>query len=229
MRYLLLLSLIPFLVSCQKDSPLPTSCGEEPVPATTEEAVFLEVAFGSEFAEGPGRVRKWAEDVLIYLPNRNTLLETELESVLNELNTLSESTRLSTTEDSTAANFILFFGDKPTYVDDYAPEAADLIASNFGLFSITWNTRTYEITRATACVDTVRERDPDCLRHLLREELTQALGLANDHYDFDDSIFFGEYTCTPFYSELDRLIIANFLSREVRAGMCPEEVYEILF
>ncbi|MEM0939003.1 MAG: hypothetical protein AAF600_16200 [Bacteroidota bacterium] len=84
---------------------------------------------------------------------------------MSELNGLSETIRLHRTYDGSQANFFLFFGDKPTYVQEYETEASDLINSDFGLFSITWNRQTYEISSDSACIDIVREFDLDYLKH----------------------------------------------------------------
>jgi hypothetical protein len=64
----------------------------------------------------------------------------------------------------------------------------------------------------------------NCKKHLLREELTQSLGMTND---FDDdmlekdekgSIFNQKYHCNPRYIDLDKRIISTFLSPTIKAN-----------
>ena len=55
-------------------------------------------------------------------------------------------------------------------------------------------------------IDTQRP-DVSGQKHLLREELTQSLGLANDSYLFDDSIFQQSWTNVTKYSQMDKDII----------------------
>ncbi len=68
-------------------------------------------------------------------------------------------------------------------------------------------------------IDTVRNKDVLCQMHLLREELTQALGMMKDHTGPSDSIFYSDWTCSIKYSELDKRMIQYFLMDEIKAGM----------
>jgi hypothetical protein len=56
-------------------------------------------------------------------------------------------------------------------------------------------------------VDIKRTKRDDAQKHLLREELTQALGLSNDSYDYPESIFYQGWTETTEYTELDKDVI----------------------
>ncbi len=218
------------LYSCQKDTPGPELC--EPVALqqlNEEQQVFLDICFGNEFGEPYERIRKWGEDIRIFVPEPMPELEEELNNIVAEINQLSETTQLSIVQDKDAANLIAFFGRKIVYALQYEPSAMDLIDTNNGLFSVRWNTGTYLISGGSICVDTERETNLDCLKHLLREELTQALGMMNDTDAYEESIFYSTYTCGIQYSELDKQYIRDFMSEKVRAGMCPQEVVDVLF
>jgi hypothetical protein len=56
-------------------------------------------------------------------------------------------------------------------------------------------------------VDIERTKSRDAQRHLLREELTQSLGLINDTYDYPESIFYQGWTETTEYAPIDRELI----------------------
>jgi hypothetical protein len=56
-------------------------------------------------------------------------------------------------------------------------------------------------------VDIIRAKEDDAQKHLLREELTQSLGLFNDSYKYDNSIFYQGWTTTTEYAPIDRELI----------------------
>ena len=55
-------------------------------------------------------------------------------------------------------------------------------------------------------VDIYRANDQE-QKHLLREELTQSLGLFNDSYKYPESIFYQDWTTTTEYAQIDRELI----------------------
>ena len=57
-------------------------------------------------------------------------------------------------------------------------------------------------------VDTERSSTMSAKKHLLREELTQSLGLFNDTYDYPESIFYQEWTETNEYAPIDIELIS---------------------
>jgi hypothetical protein len=65
-------------------------------------------------------------------------------------------------------------------------------------------------------------------RHLLREELTQSLGLMNDTNDYPDSIFYQAWTITTQYSEIDKKIIRLLYHQDIKAGMNRLQVEELI-
>jgi hypothetical protein len=56
-------------------------------------------------------------------------------------------------------------------------------------------------------VDLYRANEIDEQKHLLREELTQSLGLVNDSWKYKNSIFYQGWTTTTEYSDIDRELI----------------------
>lgn len=232
-RWALLTSCLGFLLACQPDPspPQPSGPCAQPVELsqlTTYEREFLDIAFGNEFGDDYAHIRKWAQSVRIHVPEfPGDSLLAELERIVNELNELSETVQLLVVDDPSQANFTAYFGTKTDYAANVEPSTSSYASSNFGLFYVRWNSR-YEIIEGSLCVDIEREDRLDCQKHLLREELTQALGLFNDTEGFPESIFHQQYTCSPSYSEQDKAILRTFLSNRVEAGMCQAEVLEVL-
>jgi hypothetical protein len=56
-------------------------------------------------------------------------------------------------------------------------------------------------------IDTYRNGDETSHKHLLREELTQSLGLFNDSWEYPESIFYQGWTTTTEFAPIDRELI----------------------
>lgn len=209
-------------VGCDSDSSPQGTDGDNESSEFSE--YFLEVAFGAEFESDYSNARKWEEDVRIYVPDTSypELME-ELDRVIKELNNYSEGISLKQVSEQSESNYIIYFGDADTYVSEYESNAEDHIENNYGLFWIYWNSG-YEINEGSMYVDVYRTEDLDCQKHLLREELTQSLGLMNDSDKYSDSIFYKDWTCNTSYSEMDEKVIETFQSSDIEAGMERKEV-----
>ena len=220
--FLLLILLILF--GCAKDDmPNDEIAGE----LTDAEKYLLDVCLGSEFGGASNVVRKWTKDISIYLKHPGQLaLVAEFEQIVQEINDLSSTIRLQRVLDEPAADFVIFFSDGATYVT-HEPSAADFVDSNRGLVWIYWNNRS-EIIRGSMYVDVVQVAELDCQKHLLREELTQGLGLLNDSFQYPTSIFQQSWTCHTAYDEIDRSLLSLFLSPEIMPGMTREALTELL-
>jgi len=64
--------------------------------------------------------------------------------------------------------------------------------------------------------------------HLIREELTQSLGIMNDSYEYRDSIFYQEWTDTESFAEIDRAVISILYDSRVELEMTIDEVKEVI-
>jgi hypothetical protein len=88
-----------------------------------------------------------------------------------------------------------------------------------------WNQK-LEIQRARILISTTginqRERS-----HLIREELTQSLGLMNDADTYRDSTFYQGWTDTQEFTMLDRDLIRMLYDARVRAGMTRDRVRQL--
>ncbi|NND06837.1 MAG: DUF2927 domain-containing protein [Saprospiraceae bacterium] len=106
--------------------------------------------------------------------------------------------------DSVLSNYYIYFGSGRDYARLF-PVQANLIKSNFGLFRIYWNGQ--QLTWGHMYVDVFRVTTMEQL-HLLREELSQSLGLPKDSYQFPGSIF--QQSCatkTTDFMEIDKDLI----------------------
>lgn len=166
-----------------------------------------EITTGSEYLKS-NSVKKFKKDVYIIIQGScSDTLKNELIKIINELNDLINPIEIYITEDIKIANVRLYFGGPDDYVK-INPLSATSVKDSWGLASVFPNNG--EINISLVFVDTKRTSNDSQRKHILREEITQALGFTNDSYRYPDSIFFQEWTETHYYSEIDKEIIKMF-------------------
>lgn len=184
---------------------------------------FMEVALGSEYnQQGTPRIRKWNGDVRIQTLGKPTSEDLRtLQTIVREINQLTGGSirlRLDNNNPNVTIHFVpesQFRSIEPAY-----------IPVNFGFFVTRWNNQGI-INRANVLITTAgvtqKERS-----HLIREELTQALGLMRDSYRYADSMFYQPWTDVTRYSDLDRALIQMLYLPQIKPGMTASEVLRTL-
>ena len=99
------------------------------------------------------------------------------------------------------------------------------LENNYGFATIFYNQK-FIIKRALIYVDIYRTKKIECQEHLLREEITQSLGLVND-INMRNSIFNQNWECTTEYTNFDKMIIKLFMSKKIKSGMNKDEIIEM--
>jgi len=96
------------------------------------------------------------------------------------------------------------------------------------MFFVSFDERQF-LTEASMYVDIFRPT-PLKQRHLLREELTQALGLARDSDRFPDSIFQTSFQigCATDYAQIDEVLIRLLYDPRVSTSLSEGEVRSLL-
>lgn len=225
-----LLALLFASASCSDNS---LSSGDESNLTENQEiavSYFKEIALGFEHGNSSETTRKWNTDLKIYVGGEeNQVLLEELDDIIADLNSLilRDNIQLNVTSDSSSSNFYIFLGPGQDYEQLFSP-AEGLTDSNWGLFYVYWNSNQY-LNRGAMYVDTNRPQ-PLNQRHLLREELTQSLGMAQDSPRFTDSIFQISYDAgvATEYSLYDEAVIQLLYHPEMRTGLNETEVDPIL-
>jgi len=183
---------------------------------------FEEIAFGSEFGSSNQNLRKWQTDVKIFVtgdvPNHLAL---ELTRIIEELNHLQQEIKIYRVNTKEQANYVMYLGDAKGY-EQIEPHAKSKTKDNWGLFWVYWNNQN-AIYKASMYVDIQRTKSTQAQKHLLREELTQSLGLMNDSYRFKDSIFFQKWTTTTEFSPIDKRLVQLLYHPNVKIGMNKSE------
>lgn len=207
------------------------SCSNDPEPAiagSEGKTYYKQIALGVEFGTGSGVIHKWETNLKIIVTGEpETYLLTELDNIVEELNELTGSgIKLERVTDQAQANFEIFFGSGNDYAD-IEPNATSYVGTNWGLTWIYWNTNGV-IYQGSMYVDIFRATDINAQKHLLREELTQSLGLLNDSYDYASSIFYQAWTTTTEYADIDRKVIQIHHNPQIVSGMTLAEVEAVL-
>lgn len=183
---------------------------------------FLEIALGSEYGMGAFTVKKWKNDLKLEIIGQPTPEDLQTVSrVIEELNQiLAPQIRIGIVPGEGNVQ-VYFIPDAEFY--RYEPQG---IVYHGGFFWNWWNTagELYQ-ARVVIAADRISQR----LRsHLIREELTQALGLMNDSRRYEESIFYQDYSETTEFSELDCAVIKLLYSEDILPGMSDFEVKEVL-
>ncbi|WP_253188435.1 DUF2927 domain-containing protein [Leptolyngbya sp. 'hensonii'] len=216
----------PLTTSSSNFSQSPASFTSNPAPkavSTYQSEVinyFLEIAMGSEYGESTSVIRKWSGPIRIKIYGSPTLEDRRtLETVIREVNNLISGVYLELTDSN--ANVQIYFVPESQfrrYEPNYQPV-------NYGFFwtSIQGNVIQKARIMITTTGVTQKERS-----HLIREELTQALGLMKDSYRYRDSIFYQGWTDPTEYSAIDRTLIQMLYHPEIRPGLNKAQVLKTL-
>ena len=171
---------------------------------TTLTSYFNEITSGTEYSTNKGKL-KFKKDVYVVIQGEcNQILKDETIKIISELNDLIDPIDIYLTDDINIANVRLYFGGPNDYLK-VNPLSESFLETSWGLFFLF--PKYGEIDMSLVFVDVVRSEDNIQRKHVLREELTQALGFGNDSFRYPDSIFYQEWTEIQNYSELDKEVI----------------------
>ena len=164
---------------------------------------FHEIAKKSEY-HGDKNIARWKSDMKIYVMGQKPdYLMVELDRIVYELNELINPIEIEIVDSEEGSNFVIVMDSKEVY-NDFDPYSREYTDHNWGMFITSGGE---ELTSGSMYVDVVRCKSEEGQKHLLREELTQSLGLGNDSYDFPESIFYQKWTTTTEYAPIDRELI----------------------
>ncbi len=184
---------------------------------------FVDVALGFEFGNASRVTRKWKTEVKIFVGGVKTseMLD-ELNQIISELEVLTEHLSFSFTEDTLQSNYYIYFGSGDEFGKRFPP-AQQHISTNWGLFYVYFNGAS-ELYAAAMYVDIYRAHQPQVRKHLLREEFTQALGLARDSDKYPQSIFYGPWSTVTAYAPIDRDLIRLLYHPTMVTGLNEQAV-----
>ena len=160
---------------------------------------------------------KYYEDIKVYvLDQKNTYFLNEVDSVIKELNDVINGLEIYLVDDPKDANLLVHFKsekDLRNYHDYYESYFNTRVSKNsrivglaHGVFYLeSYDLPIKKIQKSSIWVST--ETSNDMMKHTLREEFAQSLGLYNDIGLYQNSIFYNGSSYPVSYSKLDLTII----------------------
>lgn len=171
------------------------------------QSYFNEVAYGSEEMVGPKRtiLLKWDKNIKVFLDGSYTSQDLiNVKNIISELNTLIGNINITIVKNKSESNSIIYFGDFNTYNAKYLHNQSRFIDC-YGFCTI------FGFDNSTI-IDNVKifiKNNMSSLdkKHAIIEEITQSLGLPNDSWSYEDSMFYEGYTTTQQLSKIDKEVI----------------------
>jgi len=231
-RQVFFLLLFSFLLisSCTKDEDVIIEETENILSTYDLEVIdyFKQITLGFEFGNATEVTRRFETPIKLFVDgNKLDYLMDELSDIIAELNDIiSDVTSIELVDTKNESNYQIFFGTHIDFGNLYPSIPKQILQANLGYFNIFFDNKN-EITNGYMYVDT--ERTGEIFqRHLLREELTQSLGLAKDSDKYSDSIFQAEWTNTTGFSMIDEDIIELLYHPDMRLGLGCFQVENVL-
>jgi len=186
-----------------------------------ELAYLAAIAGQAEFGPEGGEVHKWVEDLRILVIGDPTRRDREvLDNVIGDLNELLDPIELTLVESD--PNVEIHFVPQA----DFASIEPNYVPGNMGFIYI-WRDGAGAITDARVLISTT-DLTPAERAHLIREELTQGLGLLNDTNDYPNSMFYQGWTTTNRFAPIDRALIEMLYRPELVPGMTIADALDLL-
>ena len=190
---------------------------------------FKELLLGRYANNNDNRVWKWIDDVKIFVKgDMPASLNKELDKIIVELNQISGSIRFERAASEDQANYFMFFGSGASYLL-FEPNARPKSVERGAALYLHKNTG-YEILKGSMYIDPAMLEDDAYKKYLLRKIFSHSLGIRYQAPYYADSVFsslpYREITLK--YSNLDKIIIKEFYSTCVKAGMDKYELDYVL-
>jgi hypothetical protein len=185
---------------------------------------FHMVAKGSEFGTFDGYC-KYYEDIRVYVfDQKNTEFLNELDSIIKELNGVIDGLEIYLVNDIKDANLLVHFKSESnlrSYHDYYENYFNTRVSKNSRIVGLahsvfyidSYNSPIKKIQRSSIWVST--ETSFDMMKHTLREEFIQAIGLFNDVDLYPNSVFYKGYSYPTKYNNID-LEVLGMLYNQVK-------------
>lgn len=175
--------------------------GPQKVYSEETKEYFKEIALKTEFNGDREKVFVWTTDMKIFVDGQKPeYLMNELRKIVAELNVIIDPINIKIVSTKSESNYIVYFGSHLDFKNKYSCNDPQHLDDNWGYFEVYPN-------RGKMYVDLYRNDDTESHKHLLREELTQSLGLFNDSWSYPESIFYQGWTTTTEFAPIDRELI----------------------
>ncbi|MBP1631879.1 MAG: type 3 domain protein, partial [Acidobacteria bacterium] len=182
---------------------------------------FREIAGSAEFGDNGGVLHRWSTELRLAVHGDPTGEDrAALAAVLDDLNGIIDTVEMTVVE--SGPNIDMYF----VPVEDFAVIEPNYVEGNMGYVYIWWDANA-AIYSGRVLISTTG-LTPDERAHLIREELTQGLGLLNDSWLYPESVFYQGWTTTREYAPIDRAVIEMLYRPELSAGMSIDDAAAVL-
>ncbi|MDY6800609.1 MAG: DUF2927 domain-containing protein [Bacteroidota bacterium] len=194
MKIFLLLSILFVITECSFDSEI----NKDIINSFSEEELFYfyQLAFEREFQSTNHKLCLWTRNVSMELIGEHTCEDSaEVARIKTELNELIDPIELNIVKNN--GNLKIYYVDH-NYFNSLFP----ITLNTRGYFAVKWNRF---FPRGIIFVD--KNQSLLKRRHIVREEITQALGLMNDSQLYKKSVFYQGNSNITEYTEIDKQMI----------------------
>jgi hypothetical protein len=163
---------------------------------------FKEICLEGESGEVYSSTLKWDRDVKIFVHGYcPQYMMTELNDIVSDLNELIDPINIKIVSNKSEANHYLFLGSAKGFDQAYPIIKERNLVHASGYFEM-------HKTKGYCFVDMIKTgNDTQAQKSILREEITQSLGLCNDSWKYPNSIFYQGSSTNTEFSDLDKEII----------------------
>ena len=217
----------PYVTASPTASPVPFPDISEALEAGyTKQQIFdyfMEIAFGVEHGEPRDSILKWIGPLKIYPYFANAQDVAVLQEVIAELKVLT-GLDISLVEEESKKNINVLFLPVSEF-PEYSRDVSEVMYLNPRGYVNVSASDSSEIYRCQILIDS---QQPDSIQsHVVREELTQCLGVLNDSFSYPGSIF-NDSSNETIYAPIDVAIIKMAYWNAIRPGMSKADVESLL-
>ena len=179
---------------------------------------FKEIALMDEGMNYKDVVRKWVTPIRFYVDGEpDELIEEVLQNLIEKLNAVEGFPGITRVYNKEEANLIGCFYNDEDFLE-YAHSGTHRASKSvYGMTHVETNENDYTIQSAIFYVRTSLEDVRR--RHVTSEELIQSLGMENDSYAFQDSLFYQLYNEVQGPNELDWTVLRILYHPLIQPGM----------
>jgi len=150
---------------------------------------------------------KFKSDVKIFIfGNYEPYMLDEVKRVVDDLNDIIDPIDLSVVNNRSESNVVMYFGEYETFISDNPDLKRNNKLKNCeGSFST--KSKGNEIKSSRILINLPNQESENDVKDVIREEITQSLGLYNDSWRYPNSCFYQGNNDVLEYSEIDVKLI----------------------
>lgn len=215
MNYVFTTFLLVLLIGCSFQS--------ETNNFTQEEIeYFTEIALGVEFGDEIPVIKKWTDNIRIKIIGKPIEADMQIiNSIISDLNYLIGEIKIKLVDKK--ENLTITFSPE----NQFKAIDQNYVPTNYGFFWALWHDDNYVIYESHILISSAGLTQ-QARSHLIREELTQSLGLMNDSNKYHNSIFYQGWTDVTEFSKIDKSVIKLLYLKNIKPGMSKEQVLGVL-